>query len=97
MNPAAQVLVWAGTAVVAGAALRLLWTAGLFTRLHFAGLATALGVPLVIAGVALHSGVWSSVHDVLKLVVIGVLLFCTGPAAIVATARAARRTTQRDG
>jgi multisubunit Na+/H+ antiporter MnhG subunit len=97
VNLAAQVLIWTGTAVVAGAALRLLWTAGLFTRLHFAGLATALGVPLVIAGAALRPGVWGSAHDVLKLVVIGVLLFCTGPAAVVATARAARRSTHRDG
>jgi multisubunit Na+/H+ antiporter MnhG subunit len=43
---------------------------------------------LVIAGLALRQ--WSSWHDVLKLVLIGVLLVATGPATVVATARARR-------
>jgi monovalent cation/proton antiporter MnhG/PhaG subunit len=97
VNLVAYALIWAGTAVVAVAALRLVWTPKLFARLHFVGLATSLGAPLFIAGVALRTGVWSSAHDVLKVVVIGALVFCTGPAAIIATARAAQRVDERDG
>jgi multisubunit Na+/H+ antiporter MnhG subunit len=80
------VLIGLGSAVTVLSALRLLLTRDMFGRLHFIGPATALAVPLVVAGLALRQ--WSSWHDVLKLVLIGVLLVATGPATVVATARA---------
>jgi multisubunit Na+/H+ antiporter MnhG subunit len=83
------VLVWAGAAVCAFAAIRLLLTSDRFLRLHFVSLGSVLAAPLVIAGLALAS--WSSWHDVVKLVVIGVLLFVTGPATVITAGRAARR------
>lgn len=90
-------LIWAGVAVVVFAALRVLTTNDVFLRLHFAGAVTSLGTPLVVAGLMLTHGVWSSAHDVLKLLVIGVLLFGTGPAVVVATARAAAQVAGRAG
>ncbi|MCW2887462.1 MAG: hypothetical protein JWL58_4324 [Streptosporangiaceae bacterium] len=88
-------LIWAGVVVLAVAALRLLFANDVFARLHFAGAVTSLATPLIIAGLMLTHGVWSSAHDVLKLLVIGVLLFGTGPAVVVATARAAVQVSDR--
>lgn len=82
-------LIWAGAAVAAFAAIRLLFTRDGFVRLHFVSAGSVLGAPLVIAGLALTP--WSSWHDVAKLMVIGVLLFVTGPATVITTAHAARR------
>ncbi|GAA0369822.1 monovalent cation/H(+) antiporter subunit G [Actinoallomurus spadix] len=81
-------LIWAGVAVAVLSAVRLLLTRDLFARLHFIGPAAVLAAPLVVAGLALRP--WSSWHDVAKLVLIGVLLVGTGPATVVATARARR-------
>jgi len=84
------VLIWAGAAVCAFAAIRLLLTGDRFLRLHyFVSLGTVLAAPLVIAGLALAS--WSSWHDVAKLLIIGVLLFVTGPATVITAGRATRR------
>ncbi|GAA4601297.1 hypothetical protein GCM10023195_03100 [Actinoallomurus liliacearum] len=82
------VLIWAGVAVAALSAIRLVLTRDLFARLHFIGPVTVLAAPLVVAGLALRT--WSSWHDVFKLVLIGLLLIGTGPATVVATARARR-------
>ena len=87
---AAVVLVWAGVAVVGLTSWRLLADRRVYARLHLVGPGTALGVPLVITGLALVPGTWSSAHDVLKLAVIGILLFVTGPAALIATGHAVR-------
>ncbi|WP_242903590.1 monovalent cation/H(+) antiporter subunit G [Actinomadura terrae] len=89
MTALSYVLVWAGVAVVGGAALAVPLPRGVFTRLHLVGVGTTLGVPPLIAGLAVAPGIWSSYHDVLKLVLIGVLVFASGPATVVATARAA--------
>jgi multisubunit Na+/H+ antiporter MnhG subunit len=83
------VLIWAGTVIAAFATVRLLVTRDRFVRLHFVSLGSVLAAPLVIAGLALAS--WSSWHDVAKLVVIGILLFVTGPATVITTAHAAKR------
>lgn len=80
------ILIWAGVAISILSAVRLLVARDPFARLHFIGPTTSLAAPLVIAGLALQQ--WSSWHDVLKLVLIGVLLVGTGPATVVATARA---------
>ncbi|MFL6053467.1 MAG: monovalent cation/H(+) antiporter subunit G [Actinoallomurus sp.] len=80
------VLVWAGIGVAVLSAIRLVLTRDPFARLHFIGPTTVLAAPLVVAGLALRP--WSSWHDVVKLILIGVLLVGTGPAAVVATARA---------
>jgi multisubunit Na+/H+ antiporter MnhG subunit len=83
------VLIWAGAAVCAFAAVRLLLTRDRFLRLHFVSLASVLAAPLVIAGLAFAS--WSSWHDVAKLVIIGALLFVTGPATVITAGRATGR------
>ncbi|MDN3357963.1 monovalent cation/H(+) antiporter subunit G [Actinomadura sp. DC4] len=82
-------LIWAGAAVCAFAAVRLLLTRDRYLRLHFVSLASVLATPLVIAGLALAS--WSSWHDVAKLVIIGALLFVTGPATVITAGRATMR------
>jgi multisubunit Na+/H+ antiporter MnhG subunit len=83
------VLVWAGVAVCAFASIRLVLTRDRFVRLHYVALGSVVAAPLVIAGLALVS--WSSWHDVAKLVIIGALLFVTGPATVITAARAMRR------
>jgi multisubunit Na+/H+ antiporter MnhG subunit len=89
MGVVSAVLVWAGVAVAAGTALRLLLVRDTMTRLHYIAPGTALAAPLVITGLALAT--WSSWHDVVKLAAIAVLLFGSGPVTVVAAARAARR------
>jgi monovalent cation/proton antiporter MnhG/PhaG subunit len=92
MTLLADTLTWAGTAVCVLAGLRLARTPGAAARLHAVAPVTALGAPLLLAGLALRP--WSSWHDVVKIAVIGVLLAATGPATVVtagqAVARAAR-------
>jgi multisubunit Na+/H+ antiporter MnhG subunit len=82
-------LIWVGVVVAAFAAVRLLFTRDRFVRLHFVSVGSVLAAPLVIAGLMLMP--WSSWHDVAKLLVIGVLLFVTGPATVVTAAHAAKR------
>jgi multisubunit Na+/H+ antiporter MnhG subunit len=86
-------LVWGGVLLACLGALRLLCTRDTMLRLHFIGAGTVLAAPLVVGGLALAP--WSSWHDVVKLAVIGVLLFGTGPATVVAAARAAGRRVGR--
>lgn len=83
------VLIWAGTLVAAFATVRLLLTRDRFLRLHFVSAGSAVAAPLVTAGLALAP--WSSWHDVAKVVLTGLLLVVTGPATVIATARASRR------
>jgi multisubunit Na+/H+ antiporter MnhG subunit len=82
-------LIWSGVALCAFAAVRLLLTRDRFLRLHFVSLASVLAAPLVIAGLALAC--WSSWHDVAKLVIIGALLFVTGPATVITAGHATER------
>ncbi len=83
------ILIWAGAVVSAFAAIRLLLTRDRFVRLHFVSLGSVLAAPLVITGLAVAS--WSSWHDVAKLVIIGALLFVTGPATVITAGQASRR------
>jgi multisubunit Na+/H+ antiporter MnhG subunit len=83
------VLIWAGTLAAAFATVRLLLTRDRFLRLHFVSVGSAVAAPLVTAGLALVP--WSSWHDVAKVVLTGLLLVVTGPATVIATARASRR------
>jgi multisubunit Na+/H+ antiporter MnhG subunit len=83
------VLIWMGVMVNAFATIRLLLTRERFLRLHFVSLGSVLAAPLLIAGLALTP--WSSWHDVAKLLIIGVLLFVTGPATVITTGHAVRR------
>jgi multisubunit Na+/H+ antiporter MnhG subunit len=83
------VLIWAGAVIAAFASVRLLLTRDPFLRLHFVSIGPVLAAPLVIAGLALMP--WSSWHDVAKLLVIGMLLFVTGPATVITTAHAVKR------
>lgn len=89
MSLLAYALAWAGVVVAAGAAIRLALTGEVFARLHFVGPGNVVAAPLILAGLALAPGLWTSFHDVLKLVLIGALLVLSGPASVVATARAA--------
>lgn len=81
--------IWAGVAVCAFAAVRLLVSRDRLLRLHFVSLASVLAAPLLIVGLVIAS--WSSWHDVIKILLIGVLLFVTGPATVIAAGRAVRR------
>jgi multisubunit Na+/H+ antiporter MnhG subunit len=83
------VLIWAGTLAAAFATVRLLLTRDRFLRLHFVSAGSAVAAPLVTAGLALAP--WSSWHDVAKVALTGLLLVVTGPATVIATARASRR------
>ncbi|GAB2859926.1 hypothetical protein GCM10027176_72670 [Actinoallomurus bryophytorum] len=85
-------LIWAGTLVAAFATVRLLLTRDRFLRLHFVSAGSAVAAPLVTAGLALAP--WSSWHDVAKVVLTGLLLLVTGPATVIATARASRRSSR---
>ncbi|MBO2460914.1 monovalent cation/H(+) antiporter subunit G [Actinomadura violacea] len=91
MSLLADTLTWAGTAVCVLAGLRLAATSGAAGRLHAVAPVTALGAPLLLAGLALRP--WSSWHDVVKIAVIGVLLAATGPATVVTAGQAVARTT----
>lgn len=90
---ASGLLVWCGVLVACLGALRLLLTRDTMMRLHFIGSGTVLAAPLIVAGLVLAQ--WSSWHDVVKLVVIGVLLLGTGPATVVGAARAATQRAHR--
>jgi multisubunit Na+/H+ antiporter MnhG subunit len=83
------VLIWTGVLVAAFVTVRLLLTRDRFLRLHFISAGSAVAAPLVTAGLALVP--WSSWHDVAKVVLTGLLLVVTGPATVIATARASRR------
>jgi multisubunit Na+/H+ antiporter MnhG subunit len=89
VSVASAVLIWAGTALMAFATLWLLLNRDRFLRLHFISIGSVIATPLVTAGLALAP--WSSWHDVVKIIFIGLLLLVTGPATVITTARAGRR------
>jgi multisubunit Na+/H+ antiporter MnhG subunit len=83
------VLIWAGAAVAIACGVRLALTRDPAARLHVVAPVTVLAAPLMTAGLALRT--WSSWHDVVKLVLIGVLLAATGPATVATAGLAVRR------
>ncbi|WP_329063656.1 cation:proton antiporter [Amycolatopsis sp. NBC_01480] len=90
MTVLAQVLVFAGVAVVLLASAALVRARDLFTRLHLLSPVTTLGAPLIAAGLVLVNGVHLGSG---AIVATAVLLLVTGPVIQSATARleAARR------
>ncbi|VVJ25186.1 Uncharacterised protein [Amycolatopsis camponoti] len=91
MTVAAQVLVFAGVAVVVLSALAMLRARTLLTRLHLLAPVTTLGGPLVGLGLALANG-WTLGSGAILLTV--VLLAVTGP---VLQSAAGRVEAQRQG
>ena len=87
---AADILSWffilAGSAGIVVAALGLVRLPDFYTRLHAGGVTDTLGAELIIIGMAIHAGF---TLITLKLVIIGLFLFFTGPTATHATANAA--------
>ncbi|GAA3563045.1 hypothetical protein GCM10022222_53520 [Amycolatopsis ultiminotia] len=90
MSVVAQVLVFAGVAVVALSSAGLLRARDLLTRLHLLSPVTTLGAPLIGAGLVLVNG-WHLGSGAIVATVL--LLVLTGPVTQAATARfeAARR------
>jgi multisubunit Na+/H+ antiporter MnhG subunit len=82
----AAVLVALGTLGLVLAAVGAALPRNPFVRLHYLDLATMVGAPLVVLGIAVHAP-----DDWFKLLVIVVLLAATSPAASAATARAVTR------
>lgn len=87
MNVLVTVLLTAGVVVCVLSAVALVLLPDPYDALHAVTPVTSLGVPLVVAGLAVHD---ATLHGVAKLVLVGVVLAGTGPAASIATARAAR-------
>ena len=87
---AADVVSWlfilAGSAGIVIAAFGLVRLPDFYTRLHAGGVTDTLGAELIIVGMAIQAG-FSLLT--LKLVIIGMFLFFTGPTATHATANAA--------
>lgn len=80
-----DLLLVVGCALLVAAVIGLLVVDGFYDRLHFVGLATTLGVPPVVAALAIAA---DGVAATAKVLVIGALLVGTGPAVTAATARA---------
>ncbi|WP_372665373.1 monovalent cation/H(+) antiporter subunit G [Amycolatopsis kentuckyensis] len=91
MTVVAQVLVFAGVAVVVVCALAMLRAQTLLNRLHLLAPVTTLGAPLVGGGLALATG-WNLGSGAILLTV--VLLAVTGP---VLQSAAGRVEAQRRG
>lgn len=87
---AADALSWlfilAGSASLVVAALGLVRLPDFYTRLHAAGVTDTLGAEMIIIGLAIQSGF---TLITVKLFIIGLFLFFTGPTATHATANAA--------
>lgn len=88
MTIVAQVLVFAGVAVVVVSALAMLRARTLLTRLHLLAPVTTLGAPLVGLGLALGNG-FTLVSGAILLTV--VLLAVTGPVLQSAAGRVEAR------
>ncbi|MGW5720199.1 monovalent cation/H(+) antiporter subunit G [Amycolatopsis sp. NPDC003865] len=88
MTVVAQVLVFAGVAVVVVAALVMLRARTLLNRLHLLAPVTTLGAPLVGVGLALDSG-WNLGSGAILLTVL--LLAVTGPVLQSAAGRVEAR------
>ncbi|GLY42949.1 hypothetical protein Amsp01_089720 [Amycolatopsis sp. NBRC 101858] len=84
MTLVAQILVFAGVAVVLVSAAGMLRARDLLTRLHLLSPVTTLGAPLIGAGLVLVNGVHLGSG---AIVVTVVLLALTGPILQTATAR----------
>ena len=87
---AADIASWffilAGSAGIVISALGLLRLPDFYTRLHAGGVTDTFGAELLIIGLAIQSG-FSLVA--VKLIIIGLFLFFTGPTATHAAANAA--------
>jgi multisubunit Na+/H+ antiporter MnhG subunit len=94
VNPAdatATTLLAVGTIVLVLAGVGAAVPRSPLVRLHYLGLTTMVGAPLVVLGLLVHEpGDW------FKLVVITLLLMATSPAATAATARVLSRADAGD-
>jgi multicomponent Na+:H+ antiporter subunit G len=90
MSAAVDILSWilllAGGLFCVVGAVGLLRMPDFYTRVHAASVTDTLGVGLILLGLMLQAG-WTLVMA--KLVIIGLLIFFTSPAATHALARAA--------
>jgi multicomponent Na+:H+ antiporter subunit G len=86
LDLASWVLLVAGGLACAVGGLGMLRMPDFYTRIHAACVSDAVGAGLVLGGLLLQAG---SVLVALKLVVVGLLIFFTSPAATHALARAA--------
>ena len=86
LDLASWALLGAGALSCVVGALGMLRMPDFYTRIHAASVCDTLGTGLVLAGLLLQAG-WSLVAA--KVVVVGLLVFFTSPAAAHALARAA--------
>lgn len=90
IETAADIASWffilTGSAVIVIAAFGLVRLPDFYTRLHAGGVTDTLGAELLIIGMAIQAGFTLLT---VKLFVIGLFLFFTGPTATHATANAA--------
>ena len=86
LDLASWLLLVAGGLACAIAGLGMLRMPDFYTRIHAASVSDAVGAGLILAGLLLQAG---SVLVALKLLVVGLLIFFTSPAAAHALARAA--------
>jgi len=86
LDLASGLLLLAGGVACAIAGLGMLRMPDFYTRIHAASVSDAVGAGLILAGLLLQAG---SVLVALKLLVVGLLIFFTSPAATHALARAA--------
>jgi multicomponent Na+:H+ antiporter subunit G len=82
-------LLAAGSLACVVGGLGLLRMPDFYTRIHAASVSDATGAGLILAGLLLQALQAGSLLVALKLVVIGLLIFFTSPAATHALARAA--------
>lgn len=86
LNIASWILLLAGGLFCVVGSIGLLRLPDFYTRLHAASVTDTLGVGLILVGLILQAG-WTLVT--VKLVIIGLLVFVTSPAATHALAKAA--------
>jgi len=86
LDAASWALLTAGGLACVVGAVGMLRMPDFYTRIHAASVSDAVGAGLILAGLLLQAG-WTLVA--VKLVVIGLLLFFTSPAATHALAKAA--------
>jgi len=91
MQTLAQVLLFAGVAVIVASSWAALWLRGPLVRLHYLSPVTTIGAPLIGVSVVIASG-WSLSTGLVLLTVL--LLAASGPAMTIALARVI---AQREG
>ncbi len=91
MQTIAQVLLFAGVAVIVVSAWAALWLRGPLVRVHYLAPVTTLGAPLIGISVVFASG-WSLSTGLVLLIVF--LVSASGPAMTIALARVI---AQREG